>query len=127
MTLYAATQEVAYEQQSWDASKVVFQDTSVADQETLFSFVPMARHKFGGPNVALRGGGGGRMGVRRRRRRGGVFQKWASVPGPLFCVRTVVATKGAGAQIFARETFFHSKIFPHICVVKMISASWGSF
>ena len=34
---------------------------------------------------------------------GGVrFQKWASVPGPLFCVRTDVATKGAGTQILAR-------------------------
>ena len=58
---------------------------------------------------------------------GGGFQKWASVPGPLFCVWTVVATKGAGTQILARKIFFHKKIFPHICVVKMISATWGSF
>ena len=43
---------------------------------------------------------------------GGGFQKWASVPGPLFYVRTVVATKGAGTQILARKNFFHSKIFP---------------
>ena len=28
---------------------------------------------------------------------------------------------------FGTENFFHSKIFPHICVVKMISATWGSF
>ena len=35
-TLYAAAQEVDFEQQLWDASKVVFQDTSGADQETLF-------------------------------------------------------------------------------------------
>ena len=35
-TLYAAAQEVDFEQQLWDASKVVFQDTSGADRETLF-------------------------------------------------------------------------------------------
>ena len=77
----------------------------------------------GGPKIALRGGDG--MGARQRR--GGGFQKWASVPGPLFCVRTVVATKGAGTQILTRKIFFHSKNFPHFCVVKMISATWGSF
>ena len=58
---------------------------------------------------------------------GGGFQKWASVPGPLFCVRTDVATKGAGTQILARKIFFHEKNFPRICVVKMITATWGSF
>ena len=72
------------------------------------------------------GGGGDGMGARRRRAGGG-FQKWASVPGPLFCVRTDVATKGAGTQILARKIFFHEKNFPHICVVEMISATWGSF
>ena len=34
-TLYAAAQEVDFEQQLWDASKVVFQDTSGADREAL--------------------------------------------------------------------------------------------
>ena len=58
-----------------------------------------------------------------RRRRGGGFQEWASVPGPLFCVRTDVAAKGAGTQILARKFFFHAKKFPHISVVKMISAT----
>ena len=43
---------------------------------------------------------------------GGVFQKWASVPGPLFCVRTDVATKGAGTQILARKIFFTKKFSP---------------
>ena len=43
---------------------------------------------------------------------GGGFQKWASVPGPLFCVWPDVATKGAGTQILARKIFFHEKIFP---------------
>ena len=35
-TLYAATREVDFDQQLWDASKLVFQDTSGADRETLF-------------------------------------------------------------------------------------------
>ena len=35
-TLYAAAQEVDCDQQLWDASKVVFQDTSGADRETFF-------------------------------------------------------------------------------------------
>ena len=35
--------------------------------------------------------------------------------GPLFCVRTDVATKGAGTQILARKFFFHEKHFPHMC------------
>ena len=70
---------------------------------------------------------GGWDGMGARRRRGGGFQKWASVPGPLYCARTVVATKGAGTQIMARKTFFHPKIFAHICVVKTISVMWGSF
>ena len=34
---------------------------------------------------------------------GGGFQKWASVPGPLFCVRTDVATEGAGTQITSKR------------------------
>ena len=66
----------------------------------------------GGPKIALRGG----VALAPGEGGGGGVQKWASVPGPLFCVRTDVATKGARTQIF-----------PHICVVKMISATWGSF
>ena len=69
--------------------------------------------------------GGGWHG--RPAKEGGGFQKWASVPGPLFCVRTDVATKGAGTQILVWKNFFHEKMFPHMCVVKMISATWGSF
>ena len=34
--LYAATQQVDFDQQLWDAGKVVFQDTSGSDRETLF-------------------------------------------------------------------------------------------
>ena len=33
----------------------------------------------------------------------------------------------AGTQFLAQKIFFHEKKFPHICVVKMISATWGSF
>ena len=36
VTLYAAAQEVDFDQQLWDASKVVFQDTSSADREAVF-------------------------------------------------------------------------------------------
>ena len=60
----------------------------------------------------LCGGGGGGDGMGARRRRGGGFQKWASVPGPLFCVRMDVATKGAGTQILAQKIFFTKKFSP---------------
>ena len=63
----------------------------------------------GGPKIALRGGDG--MGARGRRVGGG-FQKRASVPDPLFCVRTDIATKGAETQILARKIFFTKKISP---------------
>ena len=43
---------------------------------------------------------------------GGGFQKWASVPGPLFCVRTDVATKGTGTQFLARKIFFTKNFSP---------------
>ena len=56
-------------------------------------------------------GGGDGMGARRRRGGGG-FQKWASVPGPLFCVSMDVATKGAGTQILAWKILFTKKISP---------------
>ena len=60
---------------------------------------------------------------------GGGLGKWGSVSGPLFCVRTDVGAKGTGTQILARKSFFREEIPPppHICVVKMISATWGSF
>ena len=58
----------------------------------------------------LCGAGGGWHGCLAKE--GGGFQKWASVPGPLFCVRTDVAAKGAGTQILARKIFFHEKCSP---------------
>ena len=73
----------------------------------LHSAPPLKAPPFGGPKIALRGGDG--MGARRTR--GGGFQKWGFVPGPMFCVRTDVATKGAGTQILARKIFFHKKNF----------------
>ena len=56
--------------------------------------------------------GGGWHGRRAKEGGGGAFQKWASVPGPLFCVRTDVAAKGAGTQILARKIFFTKKCSP---------------
>ena len=58
-------------------------------------------------------GGGDGMGARRRGG-GGAFQKWASVPGPLFCVRTDVAAKGAGTQNLARKNS-RQNFPPHMC------------
>ena len=55
------------------------------------------------PENCFAGGGGGGWHGRLAKEGGGGFQKWASVPGPLFCVRTDVATKGAGTQILARK------------------------
>ena len=43
----------------------------------------------------------------RRRREGGGLEKWGSVSGPLFCVRTDVGAKGTGTQNLARKSFFH--------------------
>ena len=54
--------------------------------------------------IALWGGGGD---MDARRRRGGGLEKWGSVSGPLFCVRTDVGAEGAGTQILARKSFFH--------------------
>ena len=67
--------------------------------------------RLGGPKIALRGGGW----HGRPAKEGGGVQKWASVPGPLFCVRTVVATKGAGTQILARKNFSLKNFPPHMC------------
>ena len=53
-----------------------------------------------------------------------VLEKWAPVPGPLFCVTMGVS---AGTQNLARKSFFHQQFLPHICVLKMIIAMWGSF
>ena len=61
--------------------------------------------------IALRGGGGGDTDPRRRREGGGL-EKWGSVSGPLFCVRTDVGAKGAGTQNFGPKKFFPPIISP---------------
>ena len=45
-SLCAVAQEVEFDQQWWDASKAVFQDTGVSEWQTMGFYVPMARHKF---------------------------------------------------------------------------------
>ena len=63
-----------------------------------------ARRRRGG---GLRGGGGGGDMDARRRRGGGGLEKWGSVSGPLFCVRTDVGAEGTGTQNLARKSFSH--------------------
>ena len=58
----------------------------------------------GNLKIALRGGGGGGHG-RPPKEGGGGLEKWGSVSGPLFCVRTDVGAKGTGTQDLARKTF----------------------
>ena len=54
---------------------------------------------WGDLKIALRGGGGG-------------LEKWGSVSGPLFCVRTDVGAEGAGTQNFGPKKFFPPIIPP---------------
>ena len=80
-------------------------------------------------NCSSGGGGGGHGG--RTKGGGWGLEKWASVPGPLFCVTMDVGAEGARQKAehrFWPEKVFSTKSFsPYICVVKMISATWGSF
>ena len=80
-------------------------------QRTIFTRASKGDHLLekGGLKIALRGGWHRRP---AKERGGGGVQKWASVPGPLFCVRMVVATKGAGTQILARKIFFIQEFSP---------------
>ena len=55
--------------------------------------------------IALRGGGG--VTWTPAEGGGGGLEKWGSVSGPLFCVRTDVGAEGAGTQNLARKSFFH--------------------
>ena len=52
-------------------------------------------------------GGGGGVTWTPAEGGGGVLEKWGSVSGPLFCVRTDVGAKGTGTQNLARKSFFH--------------------
>ena len=53
-------------------------------------------------NCSAGGGGGGEVTWTPAEGGGGGLEKWGSVSGPLFCVRTDV-----GAEILARKSFFH--------------------
>ena len=61
-----------------------------------------------------------------RRRRGGVPEMGFRAGSFVLC-KDGYATKGAGTQNLARKIFFREKMFPHICVVKIISTTSGSF
>ena len=60
--------------------------------------------------IALRVGGGG-CDMDAHRRRGGV-EKWGSVSGPLFCLRTDVGAEGTETQNFGPKKFFPPIISP---------------
>ena len=47
-----------------------------------------------------------------KQRPGGGLEKWGSVSGPLFCVRTDVGAEGAGTQNFGPKKFFPPIISP---------------
>ena len=66
----------------------------------------------GNLKIALRGGGGG-VTWTPAEGGGGRVEKWGSVSGPLFCVRTDVGAKGTGTQnsiAFGKST--SQRIYP---------------
>ena len=71
-------------------------------------FVPLPAHAVSPrrPENCSAGGGGG-VTWTPAEGGGGGLEKWGSVSGPLFCVRTDVGAEGAGTQILARKNFFH--------------------
>ena len=76
-----------------------------ANNSTLLVRIPYLQ-LLGNLKIALRGGGGG-VTWTPAEGGGGGLEKWGSVSGPLFCVRTDVGAKGTGTQILARNSFFH--------------------
>ena len=62
-----------------------------------------------------------------RRRRGGGVPEMGFRAGPFVLCKDGCCHQRRRNTNFGPENFFHEKIFPHICVVKMISAKWGSF
>ena len=90
----------------------------------VFAMWPALRGSTGRPENCFVGGDG--MGTRRRRRRGGVREMG-------FRARPFVLCKDGGCHQrrrntnFGPEKFFSRKNFPHICVVKMISATWAMY
>ena len=62
-----------------------------------------------------------------RRRRGGGVPEMGFRAGPLVLCKDGCCHQRRRNTNFGPEKFFPQKIFPHICVVKLISATWGSF
>ena len=58
---------------------------------------------------------------------GGKVPKMGFRAGPFVLCKDGCCHQRRWNTNFGPENFFHEKIFPHICVVKMISATWGSF
>ena len=94
----------------------------------LVEHVHLQLHRHGGragrPENCFAGGGDG-MGARRRR--GGGVPEMGFRARPLILCKDGCCHQRRWNTNFGPENFFHEKIFPHICVVKMISAMWGSF
>ena len=89
-------------------------------------FVLMCLCSLGDPKIALRRGGG--MAWAPGEGRGGLVPEMGFRAGPfVLCKDGCCHQRRQNKQILARRIFFHEKNFPHICVVKMISATWGSF
>ena len=65
------------------------------------------RATVGRPENSSAGGGGGVTWTPAEGGGGGGLEKWGSVPGPLFCVRTDVGAEGARTQMLAQKSFFH--------------------
>ena len=90
------------------------------------SIPPLHIITLGGPKVALRGGGGGGWHGRLAKEGGGVPEMGFRA-GPFVLCKDGCCHQRRRNINLGPENFFHEKIFPHICVVKMISATWGSF
>ena len=83
---------------------------------------PLEGHRPKAARKLLCGGGDG-MGARTRR---GVPEMGFRA-GPFVLCKDGCCHQRRRNTNFGPRFFFHSKNFPHICVVKMISATWGSF
>ena len=97
-------------------------EASVSDQGGGGAVVCVRWSEMGGPKIALQGGDG--MGARRR---GGGVPEMGFCAGPFVLCKDGCCHQRRRNTNFGPENFFHQKTFPHICVVKMISATRGSF
>ena len=59
--------------------------------------------------------------------RGGGVTEMGFRAGPFVLCKDGCSHERCRNTNFGSENLFHEKKFPHICVVKMISATWGSF